>query len=561
VLLRFSALKVLYEQQSSALAQLTISEGASRVAERDLERTKELLALDKAHLGQELRAAETRAEQASKSAEVYLSKISALEIKNQVLADQLLNAQLNGSTGLESRMEKETSRIREEALAQIEQIKAASRDVIDRENKVLREAKEGAEAAQEQLKRSLDNQSAENVRLQTELIQLQARSASDAADMRAELKLKTFEIAVMGSTMEEKSRVHRQVEAELNAAKMEVSAHRQAFIRLEAESEVSLAESRTQLLAAKSRLAAYEALEVEIDDAVLRVAQAGQVGASDVESHRANDVLFKDKANMVDESASSALFSTLKNMPSHPERRARQAILLAQKVMESEKHIAELQSIITKLKLQLKENADVNEQADRTLKRVAQPTVYLVTKLRDEEMAHQVCREMLKSKNAELIRLQHVYNKLSADNNAIRERMHLVLQQRGEIDQLRGLLETLQSPEGNLVDDIREVNMGASVLPEEQNRDLSSFEELDGNVVSRASASGITLAKKVTAVHTEEEITSLESSSANSAQLNLPSHLRSRIVNTANPDQLARMTTSPTGADYDKGKWHTREDL
>ena len=56
-----NALKDLHEKQATALATLTVSEQSSRSAERDAVRAKELLAMDKAYLSQELRAAEARA--------------------------------------------------------------------------------------------------------------------------------------------------------------------------------------------------------------------------------------------------------------------------------------------------------------------------------------------------------------------------------------------------------------------------------------------------------------------------------------------------------------------
>ena len=92
-------LKKLFETHSSTLATLTVSEGASRTAERDSERAKDLLAQDKAYLSQELRASEARADQAAKMADVNASKVASLEIQKQALSDQLLQAQLNASAG------------------------------------------------------------------------------------------------------------------------------------------------------------------------------------------------------------------------------------------------------------------------------------------------------------------------------------------------------------------------------------------------------------------------------------------------------------------------------
>ena len=104
-----NTLKDLYEKQSTALANLTVSEQSSRAAERDAERAKELLAMDKAYLSQELRATEQRADMATKDAEAAASKVVALEMKVQQLGDQLLNAQLDARTGLEDALKRKRS--------------------------------------------------------------------------------------------------------------------------------------------------------------------------------------------------------------------------------------------------------------------------------------------------------------------------------------------------------------------------------------------------------------------------------------------------------------------
>ena len=72
--------------------------------------------------------------------------------------------------------------------------------------------------------------------------------------------------------------------------------HRSAFGRLEAESEVATVELRAQLGVAKSRLQAYEALEEEIDGAVLRVAQAGQITDGGVVK---NDLIDKENVGQL----------------------------------------------------------------------------------------------------------------------------------------------------------------------------------------------------------------------------------------------------------------------
>jgi hypothetical protein len=259
------ALKGLYETQATSLANLTVQEAASRNAEKDAERAKELLAMDKAYLSQELRAAEGRADQASKNNEANQSKVVQLEMKVSALSDQLLNAQLDSRKGIEDRIEKETARIREDSIREMAALKEANREIMEREVKVLREAKESADTEVERLKSTIVVTQTENVKLQTEIIGLGGKHANDTAELRAEIKLKSFELTTLGASFEERMKSYRQLEAEIDATKAELHVHKGAFVKLEADANIRQTELSSQLKVAMNRLAAYEALEEEID--------------------------------------------------------------------------------------------------------------------------------------------------------------------------------------------------------------------------------------------------------------------------------------------------------
>ena len=585
----FSALKKLYEQQSSTLATLTVSEGASRTAERDSDRAKELLALDKAHLSQELRAAESRADSASKTAESATAKVAALEMKNQQLADQLLSSQVTGSSGLEARLEKETQRIRDDCSAQIDSIKAATRDMMDRENAVLREAKAAAEATQENQKRTIEHLGNETQRLQTELTQQQARAMMDVNDVKSELKLKTFELASTGSMFDERMGMYRQALAELETCKAELHVHRQAFLRLESESEVSLVETRSQLVAAKARLAGYEALEEEIDGAVLRVAQAGQLTAA---GQVANDNIDKENVeNLTKDLATNSFFHSLKSMPSHPERRARQAVLLAQKVLETEAQRDEQTQLVVSLRSQLQEAKEAEAEAESALKRSNQPTVYLVTKLRDEEAALNATKKKLLVQEQVVAQVLEQKKSLVADNDAIRERMRLMLHQRGEIDQLRGLLETLQAPEAPVATHSLAPTATANVAVNAPAAyadthtlqstaadagdmlDEPSYDDGVNVSVSTDASKGpapVRALARPAAIDTSVGASLSHQHSQSPTPTAAHSHSEHRHdrhghkVQAPSPEQIDKMVTSPTAksaSPHSRSKWHTREEL
>ena len=91
---------------------LTASENAARRASEDAERARQLIALDKAHLQQELATMESRFNDKNRAAEASHSQCLALEVKVAQLTDQLLALQLTARSGFDERMDKEIQRLR-----------------------------------------------------------------------------------------------------------------------------------------------------------------------------------------------------------------------------------------------------------------------------------------------------------------------------------------------------------------------------------------------------------------------------------------------------------------
>jgi hypothetical protein len=225
--------------QTQQLLVLTQSEKEARAAERDSERVRELLVLDKSFLSQQVSNAEFQRDQQAKAAETAIARASSLEIKVQELGDKLLNQQLQSRSGLDDRVEKEISRVREDASRELELLRATHKEVVERENVILKDGKTAAEAAAESLKKQLALASGEVATLQTQLASLQSAKASEAAELRAELRLKTFELSSVGATLENRSSSLRELELELETVKGELAVHKAAFVRLESDTELA----------------------------------------------------------------------------------------------------------------------------------------------------------------------------------------------------------------------------------------------------------------------------------------------------------------------------------
>ena len=214
------------EQQSNALESLRRSEDSARKTADDSTRVKDLLQLDKSHLQQELRAAQSRLDEQTRTADAKQSQVLALEVKVAQLTDQLLTLQLTARSGFDERMDKEIQRLREESSREVEAMKASSKDIIDRENRVLREARTSLESECNQLRQRNDTLTQQMGHLQIAMNSMQHDKNSTIGELKAELKVKSFELTTLGVSLEEKSGMLRQAELELDVLRQELSAHK-----------------------------------------------------------------------------------------------------------------------------------------------------------------------------------------------------------------------------------------------------------------------------------------------------------------------------------------------
>ena len=142
---------------------------------------------------------------------------------------------------------------------------------------------------------------------------------------------------------------------------------RTAIFKLKAEHEHHVQRLTHGLEVANSKLRTYEELEQEIDNAVLRAAKhqrdvdmarsTGNMVGSASHSGRpgAGWGLFEGSTDQLSD-AGQALLSSVRNAPSNPERRAKQAVYLAHKLLETEKQRDLLKDQIVGLEHSNKEN-------------------------------------------------------------------------------------------------------------------------------------------------------------------------------------------------------------
>jgi hypothetical protein len=267
----------------------------------------------------------------------------------------------------------------------------------------------------------------------------------------------------------------RQTEMELNTLQKELTAHKYGFVilcyylqiciilivdlyvsdlfrhirsalyRMETEGQQEAQNLRAELEKTVRHLQAYEALEVEIDGAVVRTAGLhGRSGGGDGDGDGDGE---DAAAHGGVQEATNKLLQSVKGIPSNPERRIKQAVQLAHRLLEAERQRDVLRAQLTQAQADLAASAKKVAAAEENLTRAAQPTAYLVCRLRDEETAKLACLSKCRGLEAELQKTRKSAADSQREVAQLRERLGCLLQQRGELETVKVMLAQLSALE------------------------------------------------------------------------------------------------------------------
>eukprot|EP01035_Chromulina_nebulosa_P020538 gene20538-26638_t len=379
-----------------------------------------LLEKDKAYLTVEIDRLKSQLTDSNMQLSSYQSKCNDLENKLSALSNQLLSLQLSAGNTVNERVETEVNKIREESRRELVAMKQLSRSVNETQIRTLQDNLSSALSDKDKLDVKLRELSSVLEEVQSERSQERIANANESAELRADIKLKSFECSELKLKLTEWISLNKQYQLENDMNREELLVHKQAITRIEAESQQKEFTLRSELEAVKRKVQIYEVLEHEIDEAV----------------HNAG--LSKDAKRPED------LVNSLRHLATDPERRVRQAVFLAQRVIQLERQRDELIDRIDKLQCDLIEGQSKIKSLEEDLQRVSQPVSYLVNKLREEEATKAVWIERHESLSALYLQLQDKSDKLQNDNDNLSNKLVSLLKQREDVMSLKELVEAWQ---------------------------------------------------------------------------------------------------------------------
>ncbi|XP_040396395.1 progesterone-induced-blocking factor 1 [Cygnus olor] len=339
-------------------------------------------------------------------------------------------------TEYEKRLHEELEQLRLKTNQEIEQLRSTSREMYERENRNLREARDNAVAEKERAVIAEKDALRKYDQLLDQYRQMQLGTESKVAELLHQSKLKSFESEHVQLMQQEtaKNLSQCQIECEKYQRKLEVLT--KEFYSLQSSSETRIIELQTQNSEFQARLDTYEKLEKELDEIIMQTAEM----EDEVEAER---VLFS--------------YGYGANVPTTAKRRLKQSVHLARRLLQLEKQNSLLVKDLEHQKEQVTQISQELDRANSLLSQVQQPYKYLIETVqqRDSQISLQKERIAQLEKDVSLLNkekaaLLHVKNQMAADlERLLTHREELAVMKQILIN-LRGKHKEQNLPQSNI---------------------------------------------------------------------------------------------------------------
>ncbi|XP_047659241.1 progesterone-induced-blocking factor 1 isoform X2 [Tachysurus fulvidraco] len=318
-------------------------------------------------------------------------------------------------TEYENKLRDELQHIRLQTNQEIESLQRTSKELYERENRNLREARDNSVLEKERAVAAERETQARYNQLLEQFRQLQLNSDSRASELHNQMKLKAFEAERAQMVQDETARNLSlcQIECEKQQKKLEVLT--KEFYTLQSSSEKHLAELRAQNAEQQARLETYEKLEKELDDITMQAAEMEN-------EEEAERVMFS--------------YGYGANVPTTAKRRLKQSVHLARRVLQLEKQNTLLRRDVEKSTTHTGQISQELQAANQLLQQAQQPYSYLIETVRQRDT-------QIQSLNQRLSQLEEEVSALK------KERASLLQVKNNMAADLERLLSHREKPTGN----------------------------------------------------------------------------------------------------------------
>ncbi|XP_073651392.1 progesterone-induced-blocking factor 1 isoform X2 [Tursiops truncatus] len=388
-----------------------------------LQHTVTLLQKDKEYLNRQNMELSVRCAHEEDRLERLQTQLEETKKAREEMYEKYVTSRDHYKTEYENKLHDELEQIRLKTNQEIDQLRSASREMYERENRNLREARDNAVAEKDRAVMAEKNALEKHDQLLDRYRELQLSTESKVTEFLHQSKIKSFESERAQLLQEETARNLTQCQLECEKYQKKLEVLTKEFYSLQASSEKRITELQAQNSEHQARLDIYEKLEKELDEIIMQTAEILQISLCLNKLGVEENFLNLIKVENEDE-AERILFSYGygANVPTTAKRRLKQSVHLARRVLQLEKRNSMVLKDLEHQKNQVTQLSQELDRANSLLNQTQQPYRYLIESVRQRDSKIDSLKECItqlekdvSNLNKEKSALQHMKNQMALD--------------------------------------------------------------------------------------------------------------------------------------------------
>lgn len=290
-------------------------------------------------------------------------------------------------------------------------------EVYEKKIEYLREAKDESDMRLAKAERDLMEKTKSYDEILVEYRKIQGMFDAEVGDIKLELRLKREEAQRASHLYEENLALVKEFKLENSNYKEKLDLVKNDYYRLEATERQKNADALAQVAVYKERLAHYEAIEKELDDAIINVAE-------------------NDKQT----EAGDIVLNAIKAAPTASNRRVQQSLLLANRLQSKQKENERLLKEVKDLKDQMRNMNDDGKMYRKLADKANQPYSYLMADIEKGEKDLNSAFKRLRTKEDDIKYLTEENKALKMAVNSLQEDLQKLSNKKKQLDNLQSTL-------------------------------------------------------------------------------------------------------------------------
>ncbi|XP_069904829.1 progesterone-induced-blocking factor 1 isoform X6 [Oryctolagus cuniculus] len=329
-----------------------------------LRQTVTLLQKDKEYLSRQNMELSVRCAHEEDRLERLQTQLEETKKAREEMYEKYVTSRDHYKAEYENKLHDELEQIKLKTNQEIDQLRSASREMYERENRNLREARDNAVAEKDRAVMAEKDALEKHDQLLDRYRELQLSTETKVTEFFHQSKLKSFESERMQLLQEETARNLTQCQLECEKYQKKLEVLTKEFYSLQACSEKRITELQAQNSEHQARLDIYEKLEKELDEIIMQTAEIEN-------EDEAERVLFS--------------YGYGANVPTTAKRRLKQSVHLARRVLQLEKQNSLILKDLEHQKDQVTQLSQELNRANSLLNQTQQPYRYLIESVRQRD--------------------------------------------------------------------------------------------------------------------------------------------------------------------------------